>query len=163
MQTWNSSALQRGLVSGATSSILSTVALAVLGKKETGSAFAPTNAVSHWIYGDKAARHSSPSMRYTVPGYIIHHASATFWSILFERVAGRYLDRKTPAGILTASAATSAFAAFADYKLTPKRLQPGYEKRISTPGLAIVYAALALGLAAGTALTRTDEPPPPSV
>ncbi|CAN7146347.1 hypothetical protein [Massilia sp. LjRoot122] len=154
MQTWNSSALQRGLVSGATSSILSTVALAVLGKKETGSAFAPTNAVSHWIYGDKAARHSSPSMRYTVPGYIIHHASATFWSILFERFAGKYLDRKTPVGMLTAAAATSAFACFADYKLTPKRFQPGYEKHLSKPSLAIVYAGFALGLAAGAALIR---------
>ena len=162
MQDWTTT-LQRGLVSGAASSILSTVALAIIGKKETGSAFAPTNAVSHYVHGDKAALHSAPSMRYTVPGYLIHHASSTFWSIMFEKVAGRYLDRKTPVGILTASAATSAFAAFADYKLTPKRLQPGYEKRISTPGLAIVYAALALGLAAGTALTRKDEPPPPPV
>lgn len=160
MQDWTTT-LERGLVSGAASSILSTVALAIVGKQETGSAFAPTNAVSHYVHGDKAARHSGPSMRYTVPGYLIHHASSTFWSIVFEKVAGKYLDRKTPAGILTASAATSAFAAFADYKLTPKRLQPGYEKRISTPGLAIVYAALALGLAAGTALTRQDEPPPP--
>ncbi len=162
MQNWTTT-LQRGLVSGAASSILSTVALAIVGKKETGSALAPTNAVSHYVHGDKAARHSGLSMRYTVPGYLIHHASATFWSIVFEKVAGKYLDRKTPVGILTASAATSAFAAFADYKLTPKRLQPGYEKHISTPGLAIVYAALALGLAAGTALTRTDEPPPPPV
>lgn len=160
MQNWTTT-LQRGLVSGAASSILSTVALAIVGKKETGSALAPTNAVSHYVHGDKAARKSGLSLRYTVPGYLIHHASSTFWSIVFEKVAGRYLDRKTPVGILTASAATSAFAAFADYKLTPKRLQPGYEKHISTPGLAIVYAALALGLAAGTALTRRDEPPPP--
>jgi hypothetical protein len=154
-QAWNS-ALQRGLIGGATSSILSTVALAALGRKEVGSAFAPTNAVSHWIYGDKAARHSGPSMRYTIPGYLIHHASATFWSILFERFAGRYLDRKTPVGMLTASAATAAFACFADYKLTPRRFQPGYEKHLSTPSLAIVYAGFALGLAAGAALIRRN-------
>lgn len=152
-QAWNS-ALQRGLVGGATSSILSTVALAALGKKEVGSAYAPTNAVSHWIYGDKAARHGGPSMRYTVPGYLIHHASATFWSILFERFAGKYLDRNTPVGMLTAAAATSAFACFADYNLTPKRFHPGYEKHLSKPSLAIVYAGFALGLAAGAALMR---------
>lgn len=154
MQNWTTT-LQRGLVSGAASSVLSTVAMAIVGKKETGSAFAPTNAVSHYVHGEKAAFHSKPSLRYTVPGYLIHHASSTFWSILFERVAGRYLDRKTPVGILTASAATSAFAAFADYKLTPKRFQPGYEKRLSTPSLALVYASLALGLAAGAAMTRS--------
>lgn len=153
MENWNM-ALQRGLVSGTTASLLSTVALAALGKKEAGSAFAPTNAVSHWIYGDKAARHTGPSMRYTVPGYLIHHVSATFWSVLFERFAGRYLDRSTPAGSLAAAAATSAFACFADYKLTPRRLQPGYEKHLSKPSLAIVYAGFALGLAAGAALSR---------
>lgn len=154
MQTWNSSALQRGLVSGATSSILSTVALAALGKKEVGSAFAPTNAISHWIYGDKVARHTGPSMRYTAPGYLIHHASATFWAILFERFAGKYLDRTTPVGTLTASAASAAFACFADYKLTPRRLHPGYEKHLSKASLAVVYAGFALGLAAGAALIR---------
>ncbi|UVW28749.1 hypothetical protein [Massilia sp. H6] len=159
MQDWTTT-LRRGLVSGAASSVVSTVALAIVGKKETGSAFAPTNAVSHYVHGNKAKHRGGLSMRYTVPGYLIHHASATFWSLVFEKVAGKYLNRKTPVGILTASAATSAFAAFADYKLTPKRLQPGYEKHISTPGLAIVYAALALGLAAGTALTRPDAPPP---
>ncbi|RZA32944.1 MAG: hypothetical protein EOP92_23440 [Lysobacteraceae bacterium] len=153
MQNWTTT-IERGLVSGAASSILSTVALAIVGKKETGSALAPTNAISHYVHGDKATRKSELSLRYTVPGYLIHHASSTFWSIVFERVAGRYLDRKTPVGILTASAATSAFAAFADYKLTPKRLQPGYEKHLSTPSLALVYASLALGLAAGAALTR---------
>ncbi len=153
MQNWTTT-IERGLVSGAASSILSTVALAIVGKQETGSALAPTNAISHYVHGDKATRKSGLSLRYTVPGYLIHHASSTFWSIVFERVAGRYLDRKTPVGILTASAATSAFAAFADYNLTPKRLQPGYEKHLSKSSLALVYASLALGLAAGAAMTR---------
>ena len=153
MENWNT-ALQRGLVSGTAASVLSTVALAALGKKEVGSPYAPTNAVSHWIYGDKAARHTGPSLRYTVPGYVIHHLSATFWSVLFERFAGKYLDRTSPVGTLTASAATAAFACFADYQLTPRRLHPGYEKHLSKPSLAIVYAGFALGLAAGAALSR---------
>ena len=159
MQNWTKT-LERGLVSGATSSLLSTVALAIAGKKETGSALAPTNAVSHYVHGDKAARKGGASLRYTATGYLIHHASSTFWSIIFERVAGRYLDRKTPVGILAASAATSAFAAFADYKLTPKRFHPGYEKHLSQKSLAGVYACLALGLAIGAAMTRQDEPAP---
>jgi len=56
--------------------------------------------------------------------------------------------------MLTAAAATSAFACFADYKLTPKRFHPGYEKHLSKPSLAVVYAGFALGLAAGAALMR---------
>jgi len=157
MQNWTKT-LERALVSGATSSLLSTVALAIAGKKETGSALAPTNAVSHYVHGDKAGRKGGASLRYTATGYLIHHASSTFWSLAFEKVAGRHLDRTTPLGLLTASAATSAFAAFADYKLTPKRFQPGYEKHLSQKSLAGVYACMALGLALGAALTRKDEP-----
>jgi hypothetical protein len=153
MEPWKT-ALQRGLVGGAAASLLSTVALAVLGKCEAGSAYAPTNAVSHWIYGDKAARHDDPSARYTLPGYLIHHGSATFWSVIFERLCGSLLDRKDPAVTLGVGTAASAVACFTDYQLTPRRLHPGYEKRLSRPALALVYASFGLGLAFGAMLCR---------
>ncbi len=153
MENWNT-AFHRGLVSGATASALSTAALALMGKNETGSPYAPTNAVSHWIWGEQAARHDRPSLRYTVPGHLIHHASATFWSVLFERFAGNYLDRKSPAGTLAAATAASAFACFADYKLAPRRFYPGYEKRLSRNSLMVVYALFGLGMAAGAMLSR---------
>lgn len=153
MEPWKT-ALQRGLVGGATSSILSTVALAALGKREVGSAWAPTNAVSHWIYGDKAARHHDLAPRYTIPGYLIHHGSATFWSVIFERLCGHLLDRKNTAITLGVGTAASAVACFTDYQLTPKRLHPGYEKHLSRPSLAVVYGAFGVGLAIGAMLCR---------
>ena len=153
MQNWKTT-MQRGMVSGTWSSLLSTLALAALGKGETGSMFAPTNAISHWLWGDRAARHDRPSLRYTAAGYLIHHASATFWAVLFERVMGRRLDAKDPALALTAAAAASAVACFTDYQLTPHRLHPGYEMRLSRPALALVYGAFGLGLAAGALLCR---------
>lgn len=153
MQTWKMS-LQRGMVSGTTSSLLSTAALAALGKGETGSMFAPTNAISHWLWGDKAARRNRPSLRYTLVGYLIHHASATFWAVLFERFVGNKLDQKNPALTLQAATAASAVACFTDYQLTPRRLHPGYEMRLSTPSLALVYGAFGLGLAVGALLCR---------
>lgn len=155
MDTWKS-ATQRGLVSGATASLLSTAALAALGKATDGSAYGPTNATSHWLWGDKAARRDGPSLRYTLPGYLIHHASATFWAVLFERLMGRQLDRKDPVATLQAATAASAVACFVDYQMTPERLKPGYEKRLSRPSLALVYGAFALGLAAGALLNRRD-------
>jgi hypothetical protein len=133
---------------------VSTAALAALGKLETGSPFAPTNAISHWFYGDKAARRDRPSFKHTLTGYLIHHASATFWAMLFERTLGKLLDRRDAASTLAAATATSAVACFVDYKLTPRRLHPGYEKRLSTPALALVYGAFALGLAAGAMASR---------
>lgn len=153
MESWNV-AMRRGLLSGAAASALSTVALAALGKAGTGSTFAPTNAISHWIWGEKAARRDLPSMRYTAIGYTIHHLSATFWAVLFERFMGARLDRLTPAPTLAAATAASAIACFADYQLTPRRLRPGYEKRLSKPSLALVYGAFGLGLAAGALMSR---------
>lgn len=153
MENWKI-ALRRGLVSGATASLLSSVALAAFGKRETGSMFAPTNAISHWIWGDKAARRDGPTLRYTLVGYLIHHASATFWAVLFERFAGEKLDGKSVALTVEAATAASAVACFTDYQLTPQRLRPGYEKRLSVPALAVVYGAFGLGLAAGALLCR---------
>jgi hypothetical protein len=153
MESWNI-ATRRGLLSGAVASALSTVALATLGKAGTGSMFAPTNAISHWVWGDKATRRNLPSMRYTALGYAIHHLSSTFWAVLFERFAGARLDRLAPAPTLAAATATSAIACFVDYKLTPRRLRPGYETRLSKPSLAVVYGAFGLGLAAGALMSR---------
>ncbi|GGE79098.1 hypothetical protein [Massilia psychrophila] len=153
MESWKI-ATRRGLVSGAAASALSTAALAALGKLGTGSAFAPTNAVSHYVWGEKAAHRDLPSMRYTALGYTIHHLSATFWAVLFERFMGERLDRMGAAPTLAAAGAASAVACFADYQLTPERLQPGYEKRLSTPSLAIMYGAFGLGLAFGALMIR---------
>jgi hypothetical protein len=156
MADWTTS-LQRGLVGGAASSIVSTAALALLGRTEAGSAYAPTNAVSHWIWGDEAAEHDGFSLKYTITGYAIHHLSSTFWAVLFEKLAGEKLDRKDVRVTLATSAATSALACFVDYKLTPERLKPGYEKRLSKKSLAGVYAAFAIGMALGAlALRRND-------
>ena len=150
---WTTS-LRRGLLSGASASLLSTAALAALGKQTAGSAYAPTNAISHWLWGDKAARRDGPSLRYTVTGYLIHHASSTFWAVLFERVMGRRLDRADPLTTVAAATAASAVACFTDYQLTPRRLHPGFEQRLSRPSLALVYGVFGLGLAAGALLSR---------
>ena len=96
----------------------------------------------------------TPTLRHTVPGYLIHHGSAMFWSVLFERLCGRLLDRKKPAMTLGMATAASAVACFADYQLTPKRFQPGYEAHLSRPSLAVVYGAFGVGLALGAMLTR---------
>jgi hypothetical protein len=93
-------------------------------------------------------------LRHTVPGYLIHHGSATFWSVLFERLCGHLLDRKETATTLGVATAASAVACFADYQLTPKRFQPGYEQHLSRPALAVVYGAFGVGLALGAMLCR---------
>jgi len=153
MTTWNT-ALRHGLVGGAASSLLSTAAMTLLGHRDAGSAWAPTNAISHWIWGDQAFQRHAPSARHTVTGYLIHHACSTFWAVTFERLCGHLLDRKQPPLTLGVAGAASAVACFADYHCTPKRLEPGYEQHLSRSSLAVVYGAFGLGLALGAMLCR---------
>lgn len=142
-------ALRHGALSGSLASILSAAALAACGKRETGSMFAAVNAVSHWLWGDRAAAHDEPSLRHTALGYAIHHGSGIFWGVLFERYVSRILDRQQVAPTLAAAAGATAVACFVDYQLTPHRLQPGFEMRLSRPSLLLVYGAFGAGLAAG--------------
>jgi hypothetical protein len=144
MKNW-SEALADGLISGSLASVVSTAVLAVRGHAESGSVFAPTNAVSHWIYGDRAARQDGPSMRYTVPGYLIHHGSSLLWGVVYERWFGRHAEKGEVAPALGGAVAVAALACFVDYKMTPERLQPGFEKRLSTPSMAMVYGGVAAG------------------
>lgn len=146
MKPW-SEAVKDGVISGAATSALSTVALAARGKQESGSSYGPTNAVSHWFWGDEAARHDEPSVRYTLVGYTIHHAAATLWATIYERWFGRTAERGDVVPALAGGAAVAALACFVDYKMTPHRLQPGYEMRLSKRSLLIVYGAFGVGLA----------------
>ena len=146
-------ALNRGVLSGTCASVLSTLALAARGRTETGSAVAPINAVSHWYWGDRATREDQPSFKYTVPGYLTHHATSIFWAVLFEKAFGGKL-RGRPARTAAASAATAAVACFVDYQMTPKRLTPGFEHRLSKPSLFLVYLLFGAGLAV-TELARS--------
>ncbi|HZW20565.1 hypothetical protein [Noviherbaspirillum sp.] len=145
MKTWPQ-ALRDGAVSGSVASILSTAVLGIRGQQETGTPFAPTNAVSHWFYGDRAARQDEPSARYTAVGYAIHHASATLWAVLYEKWFGERAERRELLPAVAGGAAVAALACFVDYKMTPERLQPGFEKRLSTPSLFMVYASFGAAL-----------------
>lgn len=148
MKSWRQAA-RRGAATGSMASVLSTVALAACGERENATPYAPTNAISHWFWGDRAARRNGPSARYTLLGYAIHHGAATLWAVVYEKWFGEYAQRKEVVPAVAGAAAVAALACFVDYKMTPYRLQPGYEKRLSTPSLFLVYAAFGAGLAFG--------------
>jgi hypothetical protein len=156
MDTW-SRALKHSVLPGALASLASTLALAACGKRETGSIFAGVNAVSHWLWGDQATRADQPSLRHTLVGYLIHHGASMFWAALFEKSCCKTLDKKELTGTALAAAAATGVACFSDYQLTPQRLQPGFEERLSRPSLFVVYAAFGVGLAAGAYLNRRER------
>lgn len=148
---------RRALVSGSLASALSTAVLAWLGYSRFGKPAAPTNATSHWLWGDDDAYLASDlSLRHTAVGYATHHASAVMWALVYERWLDETHNPST-GEIIGNAAAMTAIAALADYQLTPPRLRPGFETHLSRGGLLAVFAALGVGLAAGALANRQHE------
>jgi hypothetical protein len=145
MNTWKNAARQ-ALISGTAGSLLSTVVMALAGSIENRAPAGPINGPSQWLFGRKAARHRGFNLGYTIPGFLIHQATAMGWALLHERVFGRRKQDQTPARRLRNAAITATVANVVDYKLTPRRLQPGFDAQLSKGSLLAIYAAFAVGL-----------------
>ncbi len=146
--------ISQGLLAGSLASVMSTAVLALAGRRESGSAAAPLNAVSHWYWGDEALRQNKADLAHTAAGYLTHHVAATFWSTLYAALARDRPALRTTPGVVVGAVATSATAYLVDFHFTPQRFTPGYEHRLSTGALLAVHAALAIGLAAGALALR---------
>lgn len=147
MKRWPE-AIRDVALTGALASAASTAILALRGQDEADSRSAPSNATSHWIWGEQAMQQDEPSLRYTVLGYAIHHASSTLWASVYERLFGREAERGHAGKALLGGAAVAALACLVDYRLTPERLRPGFERHLSRSSLFLTYAAFGAALAA---------------
>jgi hypothetical protein len=146
MHDWKTAA-RHAARSGAVASLLSAATLALCGYLENRAPAGPLNGPSQWIFGRRAAWRRKATLRHTLTGYLIHHASATGWALLHERVFGADKARQSFPRRITRAAVTAGIANVVDYRLTPKRLQPGFEAQLSKRSLFVVYATFALGLA----------------
>lgn len=142
--------MREGLVAGTAASVLSAAALAVAGSRENGAAAAPVNAISHWFWDRRALRQDGATWRFTLTGYLVHHAASVFWATLHARAWGMRPEAKRPAAAVAGAATAAGVACFVDYRLTPRRLTPGFEHRLSSPALLAVYTCFAIGLAIGS-------------
>jgi len=148
------STLRIGLIAGTLASIASTAGLMLCGRREAGSMVAPTNATSHWLWGDQAFEVYRPTLKHTGLGYATHHASAIFWALIYAWLhASRHPAQSAPAALTSAGAAT-ALACAVDYTITPRRLTPGFEHHLSKRSMGVVYGLFAVGLAAGCLLAQ---------
>ncbi|WON73812.1 hypothetical protein [Nitrosospira sp. Is2] len=178
------SVLGRAVISGTVGGLAAAAAASLAGKREDDHYAAPLNATSHIIWGDEAAYQDKPSLKYTLTGFLLNHASAIFWAIFYEKLLGRGESRADQGAlhptnwnegplhdssniasqarpmlepILDAAAVTAA-AYVTDYYLVPKRFTPGFEKRLSGKSLFAVFVALAAGLAARDVIRATKAP-----
>ncbi len=104
---------------------------------------APINASAHWL--DRTAGATPrPHPLFTPVGLVTNLAAAAMWG----GIMGAALSRtRSPA--LTAIA-VAASAAVLDYGLIPRRLSPGWELALPPRAVAAAFAAMAVGMAAGT-------------
>lgn len=148
MKTW-SAAIQDGLRTGAAAAFSSLAALALLGRREQGSAAAPVNAVSHIVWGRRAFRRDGVDARHTLSGLALHVASGLFWGVLYEKLLGDRGSESLGSTVGKAALASGTIATI-DLGLVPQRLSPGFERRLSSAGTALAFAALAVGFVVGT-------------
>ncbi|RZL40017.1 MAG: hypothetical protein EOP35_02095 [Rubrivivax sp.] len=136
----------RLLASDLLSSGLSAAVLAWRGRREAGSAAAPINAVSHWLWPHAALRQDGVSARFTATGLGVHFGAAMLWCALYERLRARR-GAATPRHAVTDAIAVSTVAAVVDLACVPDRLTPGFEHCVRPRSLVMVYGAFAAGLA----------------
>ena len=154
MTPWKD-ALTEGLLSGTLAAVLSGVVVSDAGRRQGGSAVAPINAVSHWLWGDAAARDESINARHTGVGAATQMLAGIFWGTLHAKLRPRVRKADINPTTNTGGVATAAVAGVVDYGLIPKRLTPGFELRVSNGSVLLALAAIAAGIAAGTvAVTR---------
>lgn len=154
MNPWRA-VLREGAIAGSVASVLSTAVLAALGQRQAGSAVAPTNAESHWLWGEESLLEDRPTLRHTLVGYVTHHLATVFWATLYFKLYGHRDEARRWPQALAGGAATGAAAALIDYTVVPKRLTPGFEHRVSAGGMVATFAALAAGVAlAGMLMDR---------
>lgn len=154
MKSWRR-ALKDSVVPGVAAGIASLAAVAARGWLDTGSAIAPINASSHVIRGDKAARVEEVTVWHSLPGGIINAGAAMWWALVFQKLFGSAVSRRGAPAALLGGVATSGLAYAVDYHLIPRRLTPGWEKRISNRSLGMSLGAMAAGLAIGAILVRS--------
>jgi hypothetical protein len=165
----NPEAMKDAVVSGSFAAVLSASALSFCSRQEEGSAAGGLNGPSQWLWGEDEAYTRDATLKHTGVGYTIHHSTSVFWAAIYEHLFGRARNRTgrevSNARVIAEAAAMTAAAYVVDYKLTPRRFRPGFEKHISGRSMFAVYVAFGTGLALATLLRLArdeDEELPPA-
>ena len=143
-------ALARVVLSSAATSFATTAAVALLSKRDTGRPAAGINAISHIAWGDEAGKHDDVDVKHTVVGALLNVGAMVSWALV-----GELLPRpRTLLGAARNGVLVSGLAYVTDYYIVPRRLNPGFEQRLSKRSLFETYAVLAGSYALSAALTR---------
>jgi hypothetical protein len=146
------------LQTAAPASAATTAAVALCGQIEDGNGIAPLNAISHILWGEKAAQQADASVGHTVAGVALNTAAVTGWAAVYELAFGGAARQGNLLAAMTGGITVSALAYVTDYYVVPSRFTPGFEKRLSPASLLAVYATLALSLPVASLAERHLAP-----
>lgn len=139
-----SETLKDAVLSGTIASAATVATAAACGARDSGSGIAAVNAVSHIMWGSDASNVPVADLKHTVPALLLNTGATLFWAALYERAFGHAAERGEIAKAVLGAGVVSVLAYLTDYHLVPKRLTPGWEERVSSRSLGVIYAALAL-------------------
>lgn len=146
------------IAAGTVASVASLLALIQHSRQTRDTPWQLVNAPSHWVHGQAALRQRQVSVRYTLVGTAIHHASSLMWAMVYARLCDDRTDCRRPSLGLAALVAAGAWVV--DTWVVPRRLTPGFERQATWGGLLAVYGSFGAGLWLGhqglTRLSRTD-------
>ena len=146
--------VKAGLKTGAILSATTIGAIMLAGKRETGSAWSPLNAICHIVDGDEVSQPNEFSPRASLLGLGLNATIMFAWATLYEGALA--VTRKKSGPLPAAAAATAAYVI--DYKLVPPRYTPGIEKKIGHGSVLAVYAVLAATHALSPLWNSYDTP-----
>ena len=139
------------VVSGLAGGLASHLASSLCAQRESGRHERPMHAVSHIWYDDEPSSHKGDVPHDYAIGTALHHGASIFWATFFEALFGKQAERSTAAA-LAGGATIAAGAYITDYHVVADRYKPGFDAYLSNRSMFVVYAALALGLAASARL-----------
>jgi hypothetical protein len=139
----STSLLQRALISGTVSSLATSLVASLVARRSGRSAAEPVNAVGSHLAGAHAMWRKDFSLKSTLPGMAINLGGCLFWAGVMERwVQQRPLGGTADA--LRRGGIAAALAYTVDYHVLPRRLRPGYERKLSPAQLLAVYSVLSI-------------------
>jgi hypothetical protein len=140
--------LHQTLVAGTVSGLLMDMVIVQASRMQTGRSAPGLNAVSHILWGRRAARQNNWSVRYTVSGILLNQLACLFWSGCMEALWPARRMRQSRQGVPRAMF-IALIAYIVDYHVIPKRCTPGFELLFPRAWYPSLYAGLAASLWAG--------------
>ena len=135
------------LLAGASAGAATTLTVALAGIAAQGSPWPAFNSISKVVRGNHAPWRNELSWKFTGTGALLNTAAVFSWAAVYAVLRGRRTQTDYVKAV-TAGVATSALAYVVDFHVVPDRFTPGFEQRLPDRSLGLIYAALALGLAA---------------